>query len=108
VRFERSDFTPQGATDGKFSGRTIPGVRIVLTDRDQYSPGRTGAALLWAIKRAAPDSLVVRAAAFDDRFGRPAMREALLRGEDPDAVVARDSADVARWNRAVAQYRLYR
>ena len=108
VRFERSDFTPQGATDGKYSGRPVQGVRIVLTDRDRYSPGRTGAAVLWAIKRAAPDSLVVRAAAFDERFGRPAMREALLRGEDPDAVVARDSSDVTRWNRAVAPYRLYR
>ncbi|MEO8564075.1 MAG: DUF1343 domain-containing protein [bacterium] len=108
VRFERSDFTPQGAGDGKFSGRTIPGIRIVLTDRDRFSPGRTGAALLWAISRAAPDSLVVRAAAFDDRFGRPAMREALMRGEDPDSVVARDAASVAAWERMVAPFRLYR
>jgi uncharacterized protein YbbC (DUF1343 family) len=108
VRFERSDFTPQGATDGKFSGRTIPGVRIIVTERDRFSPGRTGAALLWAIARAAPDSLVVRPAAWDDRFGRPAMREALLRGEDPDAVVARDAAAVADWERMVAPFRLYR
>jgi hypothetical protein len=51
---------------------------------------------------------VVRASAFDERFGRPAMREALMRGEDPDAVVARDSAAVGAWWRAVARYRLYR
>lgn len=108
VRFERSDFTPQGATDGKFSGRTIPGVRIVLTDRDRFSPGRTGAALLWAISRAAPDSLVIRAAAWDERFGRPAMREAIMRGEDPDEVVARDAPAVAEWERMVAPFRLYR
>jgi len=108
VRFERSDFTPQGATDGKFSGRNIPGVRVVLTDRDRFSPGRTGAALVWAVKRAAGDSLVVRAAAFDDRFGSPAMREALLRGADPDSVVAWDSAAVAGWERAVAPFKLYR
>jgi uncharacterized protein YbbC (DUF1343 family) len=108
VRFERSDFTPQGATDGKFSGRTIPGIRIVLTDRNRFSPGRTSAALLWAISRAARDSLVVRAAAWDDRFGRPAMREAIMRGEDPDAVVARDSGAVAGWERMVAPFRLYR
>jgi uncharacterized protein YbbC (DUF1343 family) len=55
VRFERSDFTPQGATDGKYSGRTLGGIRIVVTDRDRFSPGRTGGALLWAIHRAAPD-----------------------------------------------------
>ena len=108
VRFERSDFTPVAATDGKFSGREVPGVRIVLTDRTRYSPGRTSAALVWAIHRAAPDSLVVRAPAFDDRFGRPSMREALLRGEDPDTVVSRDSTAVAAWTRLVARYELYR
>jgi uncharacterized protein YbbC (DUF1343 family) len=108
VRFERSDFTPQGATDGKYSGRPLAGIRIVVSDRDRFSPGRTGAALLWAIHRVAPDSLVVRGPAFDERFGRPAMREAIMRGEDPDAVVARDSAAVESWWRAVAQFRIYR
>ena len=107
VRFERSDFTPQDATDKKFSGRRIGGIRIVVTDRDRFSPGRTGAALLWAIRRVAPDSLVVRASAWDDRFGRPAMREALMRGEEPDAVVARDSAAVEAWWRSVARHRIY-
>ncbi|MFL5620905.1 MAG: exo-beta-N-acetylmuramidase NamZ domain-containing protein [Gemmatimonadaceae bacterium] len=108
VRFERSDFTPQGATDGKYSDRQLEGIRIVVTDRDRFSPGHTGAALLWAIHRVAPDSLVMRASAFDDRFGRPAMREAIMGGDDPDAVVARDSAAVQAWWRAVAQFRLYR
>jgi hypothetical protein len=60
------------------------------------------------VHRAAPDSLVVRARAFDERFGRPAMREAIMAGEDPDVVVARDSAAVAAWWRAVARYRIYR
>jgi uncharacterized protein YbbC (DUF1343 family) len=108
VRFERSDFTPQGATDGKYSGRALGGIRIVVTDRNEFSPGRTSAALLWAIRRMSPDSLVVRGPAFDERLGRPSMREAIMRGEDPDAVVARDSAAVGAWWRAVARYTLYR
>ena len=108
VRFERSDFTPLAPGDGKYAGLRIPGVKIVLTDRDRYEAGRTGSAILWAVARAAGDSLVVRAATFDDRFGRPAMREAILRGEDPDAVVARDDGAVAEWLRRVAPYRIYR
>ena len=88
VTFERSDFTPEAPGDGKYAGRSVAGVRIVVTDRNQFSPGRTGASILWALSQTSRDSLVVRAAAFDLRFGRPAMREALLRGEDPDAVVA--------------------
>ena len=46
--------------DGKYSGQTIPGIRIVVTDRDRFSAGRTAAAILWAVHRGAPDSLVVR------------------------------------------------
>jgi Uncharacterized protein conserved in bacteria len=107
VRFERRDFTPVNATDGKYSGRLIPGVRVVLTDRERYEAGRTGAALLWAIRKFNADSLVVRGPTWDDRFGRPAMREAIMRGEDPDAVVARDDAAVAEWRRRVAPFRLY-
>jgi uncharacterized protein YbbC (DUF1343 family) len=108
VRFERSDFTPREPTDGKYGGRTVAGVRVVLTDRNRFDAGRTGAALLWAIGRASPESLVVRARAYDERFGRPAMREALLRGEDPDVVVGRDAAAVAAWRQEVAPFRLYR
>jgi len=108
VRFERSDFTPQAPTDGKYGGRSIPGVRIVVTDRASYHAGRTGAAVVWALVRTSPDSLVVRGPAFDERFGRPAMREALLRGEDPDVVVARDDASVEGWRRDLAPFLLYR
>jgi uncharacterized protein YbbC (DUF1343 family) len=108
VRFDRSDFTPQDATDRKYSGQRLGGIRIVVTDREHFHPGRTSAALLWAIRRVAADSLVVRGPAWDDRFGRPAMREALMRGEDPDVVVASDSAAVQGWWRTVAQYTLYR
>jgi uncharacterized protein YbbC (DUF1343 family) len=108
VRFERSDFTPHAPGDGKYADRTIPGVKVVLTDRDQYHAGLTGAAVLWALGRTSPDSLVVRAKTFDERFGRPVMREALLRGEDPAAVIARDDDAVAAWRRQVAPYLLYR
>ncbi len=107
VRFERSDFTPVNPGDSKYAGRRIPGVKIVLTDRETYHAGRTGAAVLWALARSSPDSLAVRAASFDERFGRPAMREAIMRGEDPDEVVSRDDVAVAEWLRRLAPYRLY-
>jgi uncharacterized protein YbbC (DUF1343 family) len=107
VRFERSDFTPQTPSDGKYPGKLLRGVRLVGTD-ETFEAGRTAAALLWALGRTSPDSLVIRAATFDDRFGRPAMRQALLRGEDPDSVVARDDAAVEAWRRQVAPFRLYR
>jgi uncharacterized protein YbbC (DUF1343 family) len=108
VTFERSDFTPQAPTDGKYGGRLLPAVRVVIVDRELYHAGRTGAALLWAIRRTSPDSLTVRDRAWDERFGRPTMREALMRGEHPDSVVARDDVAVEAWRRELAPYRIYR
>ena len=97
------DTSPVGAA---YEVKALP--FVVLTDRERYSPGRTGAALLWAIGRVAPESLVVRPEAWDERFGRPRMREALLRGDDPDEVVRADSGAVSAFGRAVARFELYR
>jgi hypothetical protein len=36
------------------------------------------------------------------------MREALMRGEDPDGVVARDDEAVMQWRRQLAPYLIYR
>jgi uncharacterized protein YbbC (DUF1343 family) len=108
VRFERSDFTPHVPGDNKYAERLIPGVKLVLTNRDEYHAGRTGAAVLWALNRTSHDSLVVRSTTFDERFGQPAIREALLRGEDPDVAVARDDAAVTAWRQKVAPFLLYR
>lgn len=108
VRFEAERFTPASPTDSKYGGISIPGVRIVVTDRDVVQATRVGAALVWAVGRVHPDSLRVSAAAFDDRFGSPAAREALLRGEDPDGVIDRDLAEVVAFRQRSRQYWLYR
>jgi uncharacterized protein YbbC (DUF1343 family) len=107
VRFERHDFTPVAPGDARFANRSVPGVRVVVTDRDRFVTGRTGAAILWALTLSARDSFVVNALTFDLRFGRPAIREAIRNGEDPDVAVARDDARVAEWRRRVARFRLY-
>ncbi len=107
VRFERHDFTPVAPGDGKFANRVVPGVRMTITERNRFATGRTGAAVLAALARTSRDSLIVNPLVFDLRFGRPAMREAIMRGEDPDIVVSRDDAAVAEWIRRVAPYRLY-
>jgi uncharacterized protein YbbC (DUF1343 family) len=107
VRFEAEHFTPRGPTDGKYDGVSIPGIRVIVTDRDRVRAVRVGAALLWAVVRTTPDSLRVRAHAFDERLGAPAARAALLAGTDPDVVLdAYDEAAAAFAQRA-RQYYLY-
>jgi uncharacterized protein YbbC (DUF1343 family) len=108
VRFEAERFTPEAPMDGKFGGLAIPGVRIVIEDRDRIQSGRLGAAILAVLAETAGDSLRLNDRTFDLRFGSPAAREALLRGEDPDGVIDRSLAEVVAFQRKVRPLLLYR
>lgn len=87
---------------------TVPGVRIIVTDRDAVSPTRVGAALLWAIAKTSGDSLTLRQPRFDELFGSTAAREAILRGDDPDSVLDQQLPLVLAWRDRMRRYQLYR
>ncbi|HVF38611.1 MAG TPA: DUF1343 domain-containing protein, partial [Gemmatimonadaceae bacterium] len=108
ARFVAEEFTPVGPTDGKYPGRRIPGVRILVTNRSALQPSRIGAALLWAIGKTSPDSLRLNERSFDLRFGAPRVRQALLRGEDPDAVIDREYRPAFEFRERTRRYLLYR
>lgn len=108
VRFEAVRFTPQAPTDGKFAGRSVPAVRIVIEDRERAQMGRVGAALLWAITKVHRDSLRVNARTWDLRFGNPAAREALMGNGDPDEVIDRMQGDLVAYQRETRKYWIYR
>ncbi len=81
---------------------------IRVTDRDRVpGSGLLGASILWAIAAIQPDSLRITDATFDERFGVEAAREALLRGEDPNAVIARYQPAVDAFIRATTPFRIY-
>lgn len=107
VRFDVDPFTPDHPTDGKYGGRRIPGIKIVVTDRDRIEVGRVGAAVLWALAKTSPDSLRVNPLSFDLRFGSPSAREALMRGDDPDSVLDRELPAVVAFEERARPYRLY-
>jgi uncharacterized protein YbbC (DUF1343 family) len=108
VKFEAEHFTPRSPSDGKYGGQSIPGVKIVVTDRDRVSAARVGAALVWAIAQTSRDSLKIRDMAFDERFGAARVREALLRGEDPDSVLDRELPATIAFRESIKAYLLYR
>ncbi len=107
VKFRAESFTPRAPTDGKFAEQELSGVRIIVTDRNSMNPSRVGAALLWAIAKTAPDSLKISNTGFDERFGAAGLREALLRGEDPDSVIDRELPAVTAFREKVRKYLLY-
>ena len=108
VRFRSERFTPNQPGDNKYPGQTIPGVRIDVTDRERVQPARVGAAILWALARIQKDSLRITAKGFDERMGSSRVREAILAGADPDAVMDRQLPATVAFERDARRIHLYR
>ena len=108
VRFFVENFTPLNPTDQKYGGQAIPGIKIMIINRSNLQAARVGATLLWAINKTAGSKLTIRNRDFDLRFGSPAVREALLRGEDPDVLIDREYRAAYAFREATRQYLIYR
>ena len=108
ARFYVESFTPVNPTDQKYGGQTIPGIKITVYNRSNLQAARVGAALLWAISKTAGSKLTIRNRDFDLRFGSPSVREALLRGVDPDVLIDREYRSAYAFREATRQYLIYR
>lgn len=108
VKFKAERFTPVQPGDAKYAGQNIPGVRIEIVDRDLVQPSRVGAAILWAISKLNSESLTIVNRSFDERLGAASVREAILAGTDPDAVMDRQLARIVEFERESRKYHLYR
>jgi hypothetical protein len=62
---------------------------------------------LWAIAKTSPNDLKVNSRTFDLRFGAARIREALMRGEDPDAVIDREYRAVYDFRERTRRFLLY-
>ena len=108
VRFEPVEFTPEHPADGKYAGIPVKGIRLILTDERTYDPTLTAVVLLTAIRRVHPDSLRISPRGFDRLAGGPALREAIMAGQDPEAIAAAWIAPREAWlahRRPVLLYR---
>jgi uncharacterized protein YbbC (DUF1343 family) len=108
VRFFVETFTPRNPTDQKYGGQAIPGIKIMVINRSNLQAARVGAALLWAISKTAGTRLTIQPRAFDLRFGSPPVREALLRGVDPDVLIDREYKAAYAFRESTRQYLIYR
>jgi uncharacterized protein YbbC (DUF1343 family) len=108
VRFFVESFTPVNPTDQKYAGQSIPGIKIMVINRSNLQAARLGATLLWAINKTAGTRLTIRNRDFDLRFGSPSVREALLRGDDPDVLIDREYRAAYVFREATRQYLIYR
>ena len=107
VKFSREDFTPDHPTDGKYAGQRIQGIKIKVSARNAMQPSRVGATLLWAINKTSGAGLKINDRTFDLRFGAARVREALLRGDDPDEVIDREYKAAFDFREQTRRFLLY-
>ena len=108
VQFLGVRFTPERPGDGKYDGVPLRGIRMVLTDPERYDPTLTAVVLLSVINRIHPDSLRFRAPHFDRLAGGTTLRDAVIAGRDPFAIVASWEPGLAAWARYREPVLLYR
>jgi uncharacterized protein YbbC (DUF1343 family) len=107
TKFVVDSFMPRAAADNKFNDRLIPGVRVVLADRNAFEAGTVCAAILSVLRATSPDSLRIAIPGFDHRFGSVAIREAIMRGEDPMPLMARERGAARAFADRVKRFHLY-
>jgi len=108
VMFEGVAFIPTDPGDGKFPGRSLPGIRLRVTDRSTYDPTVTAVHLLTAVWQLHGDDIGWFDAAFDRLAGGPTLREAVAGGADPRTIVSAWPGSLARFEAQVKPYLLYR
>lgn len=104
VEFRATRFTPNGEGWMQFRGRTVPGVELVILDREQYDPSLTALVLLTEIHRLHPRQLGMKSMkhVMDDWTA-----EEIRRGVEPREIAARWERAIAGWEQRTGNYRLY-
>jgi uncharacterized protein YbbC (DUF1343 family) len=108
VVFEGVVFTPTDPGDGKFSGRSLVGIRLRVTDRSSYDPTVTAVHLLTAVWQSHGDDIGWFQAHFDRLAGGPALREAVAGRESAQAIVSAWPGRLELFDVQVAPYLIYR
>lgn len=104
VEFEAVRF-PVSPDTRKFPGDTVPGVRLVLTDREAYRPVRTGLVLIDAVRRRHPEEFEW-SATMNRLAGTDLARSAIEAGRLGELLEGWD-ADAKRFREARRPYLIY-
>ena len=104
VKFREVWFTP---TFSKFSGKLCGGCQLHVTDRNAYRPVATVLAELAVIKKLYGDKLELHASYFDKVMGTSTVRQALLRGDPVEKIVAGFKPGLDEFARLREPYLLY-
>lgn len=91
-----------------FSEGKVSGVEVKVTDREAFLAVKTGLAMVAEVHRLYPDRLRIEAKGFDRMTGASWIRERMLAGDAPEAIVAAWEDGTREFERQRAPYLIYR
>jgi len=107
VELRDTTITPQDPPDGKYGGRTIPALRLLVADREAYEPVRTAVTILSALARLHGDSLQVSEESMARLAGTDRLWREVQAGEGPASIMRGWEADLERFRRQREPYLIY-
>lgn len=113
VRFHAAAFTPVAiagmSAEPKLKDTPVQGIDIEVTNAQAVQPVEMGIYVTHAFMEQAPDraGFFARPAFFDRLTGNTRLRDMLVAGSTPEAVIAAYAPDVARFRAARTPYLLY-
>ncbi|MCL5268016.1 MAG: DUF1343 domain-containing protein [Bacteroidetes bacterium] len=111
VTFEPVDFTPRAlpwVADPKYNGKLCHGVKITVTDRNNFRPVEMGIYLISVIKSLSPANFEIRADDFDILSGVADMRILLESNVSPQEIVSTWNKRINKFRETRDKYLLYR
>jgi len=111
ITFEAHNFTPVSipgmSTNPKDKDQLCTGVRLKITNRDQFEPYWTGIQIVRVIQEMYPDSLKFRTRHFDRLCGTADVREAIETDSDLLKLRAKWQTDLDKFLKTRKKYLLY-
>jgi uncharacterized protein YbbC (DUF1343 family) len=104
VHFRAAAWSP---LSGFWTGKTLTGVELVVTDPHAYRAVRTSVEILVAARKVAPHAIDVHAAPLDKDWGTDSLRRGLMDGLGADEIVAGGQPRTESFRAARAPYLLY-
>jgi len=112
LHFTETHFTPQSipgmSTHPKFLNRSCNGCRITVTDRNIFQPYRSGIEIINTIYHLYADSFRWRPKHFDRLAGTDNLRQAIIRGDNPDEFFSAWQKPLQKFLHKRSRYLLYR
>ncbi|NNF68621.1 MAG: DUF1343 domain-containing protein [Acidimicrobiia bacterium] len=109
VSFEPARFTPRAepGLDVAHAEVEVGGVRLRLTDEEQFRPAATGVQLLAAVHELAPEDIIDRPEWLTRLSGSSALGDHLREGRPISTLVGSWEEPLATYEQAMTQYRIY-